>query len=59
MQRTRAYRIHDYGGSDVLRLDEIAVFSPDASHALVEVKAADVNGLDWRCGKDCSRTACN
>ena len=48
MQRNRAYRIHDYGGPDVLRLDEIAIPSPDTSQVLVEVKAAGVNGLDWK-----------
>ena len=48
MQRSRAYRMHDYGGPDVLRLDEIAITSPDTSQVLVDVKAAGVNGLDWK-----------
>ena len=48
MKKNRAYRIHDYGGPDVLRLGEIAIPSPGPSQILVEVKAAGVNGLDWK-----------
>ena len=48
MKRNRAYRIHDYGGPDALRLDEIAIPSPGSGQILVEVKAAGVNPLDWK-----------
>jgi NADPH:quinone reductase-like Zn-dependent oxidoreductase len=48
MKLNRALRIHAYGGSDGLKLDEIPVPTPAVGQALVQVKAAGVNGLDWK-----------
>lgn len=46
--RSQAYRIHAYGGSDVLRLDDVAIPSFGETDVLVQVMAAGVNGLDWK-----------
>lgn len=48
MKPNRALRIHAYGASDSLKLDEITVPVPAAGQVLVQVKAAGVNGLDWK-----------
>jgi NADPH:quinone reductase-like Zn-dependent oxidoreductase len=48
MKPSRALRIHAYGGSEVLKLDVIPVPIPAAGQVLVQVKAAGVNGLDWK-----------
>jgi len=48
MKPNRALRIHAYGGPDGLKLDEIPVPIPAAGQVLVQVKAAGVNGLDWK-----------
>ncbi len=48
MRTSRASRIHAYGGSEVLKLDEIPVPIPAAGQVLIHVKAAGVNGLDWK-----------
>lgn len=42
----KAVRIHEHGGYEVLRLEEIASPVPRADEALVRVKAAGVNHLD-------------
>ena len=44
----RALRIHGYGGSEVMRLDEVPSPSPAAGQVLVKVKAASVNPIDWK-----------
>jgi NADPH:quinone reductase-like Zn-dependent oxidoreductase len=48
MKPNRALRIHAYGGPEGLKLDEIPVPIPAAGQVLVQVKAAGVNGLDWK-----------
>lgn len=48
MQANMAYRIHGYGGPEVLQLDEIAVPSPGPGQILVKVTAAGVNAMDWK-----------
>lgn len=48
MKSNRALRIHAYGGPEVLILDEIPVPVPAANQVLIQVKAAGVNGLDWK-----------
>ncbi len=42
----RAVRFHDYGGTDVLQVDEIDRPDPAADEVLVEVRAAAVNPVD-------------
>jgi NADPH:quinone reductase len=42
----RAIRIHDYGGPEVLQLEELPVPVPRAGQAVVRVQAASVNFLD-------------
>jgi NADPH:quinone reductase-like Zn-dependent oxidoreductase len=48
MKANRALRIHAYGGSEVLKLDEIPLPIPSTNQLLIQVKAAGVNGLDWK-----------
>lgn len=48
MQRNRAWRIHGYGGPEVLRLDEIPIPQPASGEVLIQAKAAGVNGFDWK-----------
>jgi NADPH:quinone reductase len=42
----RAIRIHDYGGPEVMQLEELPVPVPRAGQAVVRVQAASVNFLD-------------
>ena len=48
MYTNQAFRIHAYGGLEVLQLDDIPVPVPGARQVLIRVKAAGVNGLDWK-----------
>jgi N-ethylmaleimide reductase len=48
MHTNQALRLHAYGGPEVLRLDDVPVPTPGAGEVLVRVKAAGVNGLDWK-----------
>jgi NADPH:quinone reductase-like Zn-dependent oxidoreductase len=42
----RAVRYHEYGGDDVLGVDEVDRPTPDADEVLVEMRAASVNPVD-------------
>jgi NADPH:quinone reductase-like Zn-dependent oxidoreductase len=44
----KAVRIHQYGGREVLSLDEIPVPDIDPDEVLVRVVAASVNPVDWK-----------
>lgn len=44
----RAYRVHRYGGPDVMQLDDAPVPVPASGQVLVKVKAASVNPIDWK-----------
>ncbi len=42
----KAVRIHEFGGTEVLRYDEVSVGQPGAGEALVKIEAAGVNYID-------------
>lgn len=44
----RAVRIHEYGGPEVLRLDEVDRPSPGPKDVLIRVCASAVNPVDWK-----------
>jgi NADPH:quinone reductase-like Zn-dependent oxidoreductase len=44
----KAIRFHDFGGTEVLVLEEVARPQPQADQVLVRVKAAGVNPADWK-----------
>jgi NADPH:quinone reductase-like Zn-dependent oxidoreductase len=44
----QAIRFHDYGGSEVLVLDEVPRPKPEAGQVLVRVLAVGVNPADWK-----------
>ena len=48
MTAIREFRIHRFGGPEVLEADEVEPSLPDASQALVAVKAASVNPVDFK-----------
>jgi NADPH:quinone reductase-like Zn-dependent oxidoreductase len=48
MTAIREFRIHSFGGPEVLQADEVEPSLPDASQVLVAVKAASVNPVDFK-----------
>ena len=44
----RAWRMHDYGGDEVMRFEEAPVPEPGPGEVLVQVNAASVNPVDWK-----------
>jgi NADPH2:quinone reductase len=42
----RAVRFHEYGGPDVLRVEDVAVPEPGPGQALIEVEAIGTNAID-------------
>jgi NADPH:quinone reductase-like Zn-dependent oxidoreductase len=47
-QRMRALRMHEYGTSVVLRVEEVDVPTPAAGEVRIRVHAAGVNPVDWK-----------
>ncbi|MDR7301605.1 NADPH:quinone reductase-like Zn-dependent oxidoreductase [Haloactinomyces albus] len=43
----RAVRLHEHGGPEVLRYDEVPLPTSDPGEALVRVNAIGVNPPDW------------
>jgi NADPH:quinone reductase-like Zn-dependent oxidoreductase len=48
MNTMKALRIHEYGGPEVLRLDDIPRPSPAVGEVLIHVRAMGVNPVDWK-----------
>ncbi|WP_293783533.1 NADP-dependent oxidoreductase [uncultured Pedobacter sp.] len=44
----KAVRIHDFGGPEVLSIDEIPVPKPAPDEVLIKVHATSVNPVDWK-----------
>jgi NADPH:quinone reductase-like Zn-dependent oxidoreductase len=47
-RRNRAWRIHEFGGPEVLRREQVPVPSASPGQVVVEVKAVGINQLDWK-----------
>jgi len=48
MGTMKAIRIHDFGGPEVLRVDEIEQPEPNVGEVLIEVHAASINPVDYK-----------
>jgi NADPH:quinone reductase-like Zn-dependent oxidoreductase len=48
MKTVKAARIHQYGGAEVVRLEEIELPDPKQDELIVRVHAAGVNPIDWK-----------
>jgi NADPH:quinone reductase-like Zn-dependent oxidoreductase len=44
----QAIRVHAYGGSDQLRLEEVPVPAPGPGEVLINIVASGVNPIDWK-----------
>jgi NADPH:quinone reductase-like Zn-dependent oxidoreductase len=44
----KAIRIHNYGGPEVLRYEDVVVPTPAAGELLIKIQAASINPLDWK-----------
>ena len=44
----RAWRIHEYGGAERMRLDDIPIPQPGADQIVIKIAAASVNPVDWK-----------
>ncbi|RDC58013.1 NADP-dependent oxidoreductase [Pedobacter chinensis] len=44
----KAIRIHEFGGPDVLSIDDIPVPKPNKDEVLIKVHATSVNPVDWK-----------
>lgn len=47
-QTAQAIQVHNYGGPEVLKLEQVQRPQPQASEVLVRVYAAGVNPVDWK-----------
>ncbi len=47
-QTMQAVRFHEYGGPEVLVVEQIAVPQPEAGQVLVRVHATGLNAMDWK-----------
>ncbi|HWQ94109.1 MAG TPA: NADP-dependent oxidoreductase [Gammaproteobacteria bacterium] len=48
MATMKAIRIHEYGGPDVLCLEDVPIPVPAAGEVLIRVHAAGINPVDWK-----------
>jgi NADPH:quinone reductase-like Zn-dependent oxidoreductase len=48
MKTVKAARIHQYGGAEVVRLEEIELPGPKPDELIIRVHAAGVNPIDWK-----------
>lgn len=48
MENMKAVRIHQYGGPEELRLEDVPRPQPNAGEVLIRVIAAGVNPIDWQ-----------
>ncbi len=46
-----AVRLHDYGGPDKLKLEDVTRPQPEAGEVLIRVAASGVNPADWKTGE--------
>ncbi len=46
--KTKAIRFHDYGGPEVMRLEEVEQPMPKEGEILVRIHAVSVNSVDWK-----------
>jgi NADPH:quinone reductase-like Zn-dependent oxidoreductase len=46
--KMQAVRAHDYGGPDVLQLEQAPLPEPGADQVLIRLKATGVNPVDWK-----------
>ena len=44
----KAVRFREYGGPDVLKIEEVEKPVPQGQQVLIKVRAASINALDWR-----------
>ena len=44
----KAIRIHEFGGPDVLSIDEIEIPKPAKDEVLIRIHATSVNPVDWK-----------
>ena len=48
MENMKAVRIHQYGGPDELKIEDVPRPQPGAGEVLIRVHAAGVNPIDWK-----------
>jgi len=59
MKMTNAIRFHDYGGPEVMKLEQIPLPVPQADEILVRVHAMGVNPVDWKVREGLARKRLN